>query len=190
VRIAFKEWAVVVDALGRGDQIIILRKGGLREGRGGFQIEQPAFLLFPTAHHQQREAVLPEAQARFDEIEKRGLPADAVRLEFIAEVVAWRKLASRDAIDRLTGQHIWRNEVIARRFEWGEEQGVLALAVRVSRLPQAAELPIRPEYGGCRSWVTLATDVDVTAARPVLSEALFTAKLKQFHSALESVAIP
>jgi hypothetical protein len=29
MRIAFKEWAVVVDALGRGDQIIILRKGAV-----------------------------------------------------------------------------------------------------------------------------------------------------------------
>ncbi len=40
MRIAFKEWAVIVDALGRGDQILILRKGGISEGRGGFQIEQ------------------------------------------------------------------------------------------------------------------------------------------------------
>ncbi len=29
MRIAFKEWMIVVDALGRGEQIIILRKGGI-----------------------------------------------------------------------------------------------------------------------------------------------------------------
>ena len=34
MRTAFKEWAIVVDALGRGEQIIILRKGGISEGRG------------------------------------------------------------------------------------------------------------------------------------------------------------
>jgi UDP-N-acetylglucosamine 2-epimerase (non-hydrolysing) len=28
---AFKEWAVVVDALGRGEQTLILRKGGIQE---------------------------------------------------------------------------------------------------------------------------------------------------------------
>ena len=28
---ALKEWAVTVDALGRGDQIIILRKGGIHK---------------------------------------------------------------------------------------------------------------------------------------------------------------
>src|SRR5258705_3213217 len=47
VRTAFKEWAIVVDALGRGEQIVILRKGGIREGRGGFHVEHPQFWLFP-----------------------------------------------------------------------------------------------------------------------------------------------
>ena len=38
----------MIDALGRGEQIIILRKGGIHEGRGGFQVDQPEFWLFPT----------------------------------------------------------------------------------------------------------------------------------------------
>ena len=45
---AFKEWAVVVDALLRGEQVIILRKGGLREGRGGF-FTKPAPTFFEIA---------------------------------------------------------------------------------------------------------------------------------------------
>lgn len=59
MRTALKEWAVVVDALGSGQQIILLRKGGLREGPGGFAVAQPEFLLFPTLFHSQleREAV-------------------------------------------------------------------------------------------------------------------------------------
>ena len=61
MRIAFKEWAIVVDALGRGDQIIILRKGGISEGRGGFKVEHEQFLLFPTLFHQQRESVTDSA---------------------------------------------------------------------------------------------------------------------------------
>ncbi|MED5454303.1 MAG: DUF1802 family protein, partial [Verrucomicrobiota bacterium] len=40
MKTAFKEWAVVIDALGRGEQIIILRKGGIHEGKGGFQMDQ------------------------------------------------------------------------------------------------------------------------------------------------------
>ena len=33
VQTAFKEWAVIVEALGQGEQIVILRKGGIAEGR-------------------------------------------------------------------------------------------------------------------------------------------------------------
>jgi hypothetical protein len=75
MRSAFKEWAVVVDALGRGEQILILRKGGLAEGPGGFQVEQREFLLLPTRFHQQRERVLPAAQLRYDELAAEASPA-------------------------------------------------------------------------------------------------------------------
>ncbi|MFL6569175.1 MAG: DUF1802 family protein, partial [Chthoniobacterales bacterium] len=34
--IGFKEWALVCEALGRGEQRIIIRKGGIAEGRDGF----------------------------------------------------------------------------------------------------------------------------------------------------------
>ncbi len=53
MRAAFKEWAIVVDALGRGEQIIVLRRGGLAESRGGFRLEHSRFLVFPTLFHQQ-----------------------------------------------------------------------------------------------------------------------------------------
>src|SRR6185436_3570605 len=112
---AFKEWAVVVDALGRGEQIIILRKGGISEGRGGFQIEHNRFLLFPTLFHQQRESVLPAAQLRYDALTHRLSPS-SVHLEFFAEVVDWKLLESLDAALRLRGQHVWRDVGIRERF--------------------------------------------------------------------------
>src|SRR5438093_8641723 len=122
MHIAFKEWAVVVDALGRGEQIIILRKGGISEGRGGFKPQHAQFLLFPTLFHQQRQSVIPSAQARFDSISP-SLPArDCLRLQFFCEVVAWHRLDSLAAAERLRGQHIWRDEVIAQRLDWGREK--------------------------------------------------------------------
>ena len=36
---AFKEWAIVCDALGKGQQSIIFRKGGIHEGKRGFQFK-------------------------------------------------------------------------------------------------------------------------------------------------------
>ena len=123
MRMAFKEWAVVVDALGRGEQILILRKGGLREGRGGFRVEHEEFLLFPTLFHQQRESVAVAAQARFDEIAPDFPGPDRLRIEYMCRVMDWRRLESLESAQRLRGQHIWRDEVVAERFDWGALQG-------------------------------------------------------------------
>ncbi len=181
---AFKEWAVVVEALGRGEQIVILRKGGLAEGAGGFQVEHERFLLFPTQFHQQRERVVESAQRRFDELAPSLTPAESVRIEFAAEVVAWRKVGSLAAAERLRGQHIWRDEVIAERFDWGGERAIFALALRVRRLSRVHELPLLPAYGGCKSWVELAEDIPTEGAAPVLDESAFTARLAAFLAAL------
>jgi hypothetical protein len=185
LRVAFKEWAVVVDALLRGEQAVILRKGGLREGRGGFHIEHPEFLLFPTLFHQQRESVLPAAQARYDELAPHFPPPATLRLAGFARVVAWRRLGSLAAASRLRGQHIWRDEVIAERFDWGREKEIHALAVRVYFLEAPVELLMRPAYGGCKSWIELEEEVGIAGARSALSEAAFAAKLEVFQKALE-----
>jgi hypothetical protein len=187
VRTAFKEWAIVVDALGRGEQILILRKGGISEGRGGFQVEHPRFLLFPTLFHQQRESVLPKAQTRFDEIAPLFPSAETLRIEFHAEIVEWRRLEFLGDAERLSGQHIWRDEVIAERFDWGKSKNIFAMAVRVFRLPAPVILRMAPAYGGCKSWVELERDVEVEQGTPVLSESEFAARLAQFTAALEPV---
>lgn len=186
MRVAFKEWAVVVDALGRGDQIIILRKGGISEGRGGFQVDHPQFLFFPTQFHQQGESVIPSARARYEAIAPHFPPKETLRLEYWAEVVAWQRLDSLAAAERLQGQHVWRNEVIADRFEWGRAQNIHALAVRTYRLPRAIDLPMLESYGGCKSWIELASDIDTQGSTPALSDSPFAQKLALFQNALET----
>jgi hypothetical protein len=188
MRIAFKEWAVVVDALGRGEQILILRKGGISEGRDGFRVEHPQFLLFPTLYHQQRESVTAAAQARYDEIAPRLAPPEVVRLEYLAEVAAWRQLEALSSAEALRGQHCWRDEVIAERFDWGRAKNIFAIAVRVHRLPRTVELPMAPAYGGCKSWVELEKDLATAGAQPVLNQAAFDQKLNRFLAALRPAA--
>jgi hypothetical protein len=185
VRIAFKEWMIVVDALGRGERIIILRKGGIREGHDGFKVEHSRFLLFPTLFHQQRESVVPAAQSRLDEMTPSFPATDRVRIAFFCEVAGWQRLDSLAAAERLRGQHIWRDEVIAGRFDWGREKNIHALAVRVFHLPMAVEVPMLESYGGCKSWIQFETEIDVSSAVPVLSDTAFGQKLAEFREALE-----
>src|SRR5690606_11736877 len=59
---AFKEWHAIVGALAAGHQTLILRKGGIAEGRGGFRPRGEPFWLLPTAFHEQAEKLRPEAE--------------------------------------------------------------------------------------------------------------------------------
>ena len=186
MRVGFKEWAVVVEALGSGQQIIILRKGGISEGRRGFQVEHAEFILFPTVFHQDKEGLVETAQKRLAQGGTRSADPSSVRLEYFAHVVSWRRLESLERAERLHGQHIWRDEIVAQRFEWGKEKNIYALAVRVFRLPGPVVLPILPGYGGCKSWIHLETEIPTEGATPVLSKEAFNEKLNQFHAALDS----
>ena len=60
--LAFKEWAAVIQALAHGSQIVVLRKGGIHEGRGGFKTKHESFLLYPTYEHQKAEDLTPLGQ--------------------------------------------------------------------------------------------------------------------------------
>jgi hypothetical protein len=184
MKIAFKEWAIVVDALGHGKQVLILRKGGMAEDQGKFAVEHDKFLLCPTWHHQQREMVLPAAQERFDIITDLHDQVNRTFVVWYAEVAARHRLDSLATVQRLCGQHIWREEVVAERFSRGNEPGLHALVVRVYRLPEVVEVPNLPAYAGCKSWIELAEDVSTEGAQPVLIEPAFQKESRRFHAAV------
>ena len=183
VQIAFKEWAVVVEAIGSGRQIVILRKGGIAEGVGGFKAEHDRFWLFPTRFHQQAKGVIDSEAALFTRI---SFPAeDVLSVEYACEVAAVKQLNSLELANRLKGQHIWRDTVISERFDWGRDLGIYAMAVRVRRLPEPVKMPMLESYGGCKSWVELNPKMEFAATQYVLDEAAFIEKLEAFEEALE-----
>ena len=55
--LALKEWAVAVKALAKGEQILILRKGGIHIEDKEFRVVHPAFLLYPTYEHQRGDLI-------------------------------------------------------------------------------------------------------------------------------------
>jgi hypothetical protein len=184
--VAFKEWAVIVDLLGAGDQILILRKGGIHENRGGFQVEHRGFYLFPTLFHQQRESVLPEFQARCDQVLAKFADAGRVPISFWAEAADTRRVTDRGVIEKLAPCHAWTGSVVKDRFGWGKDEGIFVIAVRVFRLAAPAVIPVLKEYGGCKSWI----DLDAGAApsldgrKPVLEDAAFEKKLQEIRTRL------
>jgi hypothetical protein len=165
----FKEWTLVCDALGRGAQSLIIRKGGIAEGRAGFRFQHEEFLLFPTLFHEQ--------------VAKLKLPAEtplpAPRADGLHEVnlrarVEWtRDVADLEVVRRLAPFHCWQDSEIEKRFRYEEEKGkpgVSVAFVRIERLSEPFTFPDSPKYGGCRSWIQLPEVPVEISAETVLSE--------------------
>ncbi len=162
-RTGFKEWALVCEALGRGKQTILLRKGGIAEGREGFGFRHGEFFLFPTFFHEQLVKVrTPEAEmpvARPGEIEIRYF----ARLEAQAEITDWSQAPA------LEGLHILAESVVRERFEY-KGAGLHVALLRVFRVEPSWMLEDLPAYGGCRSWENLPEPPAETRFFPVLSD--------------------
>lgn len=191
MRVAFKEWAIIVDALARGRQILVLRKGGISEGRGGFSLDHERFWLFPTLFHQQGDMVLTDEKQHCDKLLQKPHDPSKIEIRYYAEVIAWKRIESADEAHSLVGQHIWKEEVIQDRFDWSRRKDIHALAVRVHQIPLAVELPMHESYGGCKSWLEFTSNLDTSGACPVLKDGDFLPKLKKFSDALQlNIPIP
>ncbi len=153
--IAFKEWSQVCDALGSGRQVVILRKGGIAEGREGFQFKHPEFFLFPTVFHAAPDQL---KEGWKGEPVPDGAPdaeRTTVSIDFFAEIAATRVLTDWNEVKSLDSRHGWTEETIRARFDYDEAPGVSLAVVRVHRLPSTWEFPFEKKYGGCRSWVEI-----------------------------------
>lgn len=156
--VAFKEWQLVSDALARGEQSIILRKGGISEGKAGFQWLHEKFFLFPSLFHEQAEQVIPDSAGETRKIPEPLAPEGKVAFSVFVETLATGRLTDWDEVAALAPYHIWREEIIRERFEWGDEPGISWATVRTHVLADPWILDDRKTFGGCRSWFGLPTD--------------------------------
>jgi hypothetical protein len=166
---AFKEWAVICKALAEGRQALILRKGGIAEQGGEFQVEHTRFWLFPTYVHQQAEDICPEALALLEEVKAERPPTGVVRLTHFAEVTGVYHLHDLVPALLLAHLHLWSEETVRQRFAY-RSPDLFVLPVRVYRAGQTHELPDTTYYQGCRSWVELERELPTAGAVPVLSD--------------------
>jgi len=181
---AFKEWAVVVEAIGRGDQIVIMRKGGIDEGEHGFEIKHGKFWLFPTRFHQQRDMVVADAAKAWPG-KTLKTDHDKVTIQYACEVVTHIELNAIEQIARLRGQHIWKDEVLIKRMTSGDRNCLHALLVRTFSLPQPLNIPVHEAYAGCKSWIQLQTEPSSDLLTPVLDDEAFKQKIHAFEQSIQ-----
>lgn len=153
--IAFKEWDIVCKALEEGRQSLILRKGGIHEGREGFSFAHDEFVLFPTRFHAQGDYVkVPEVVTKPEwEVGDEVVINSKVRVEKAVTLTDW------DEVALLADQHIWTEETIRDRFFWegkGMASGSIHVAyVEVEKLKDSVRFNYAPKHRGCRSWVEI-----------------------------------
>ena len=186
--IGFKEWAFVCEALGEGVQTLILRKGGIHEGRAGFHFQHNHFWLFPTGFHAQKEQLLWTP----NDIESSTVPPDEERTEVhirhkaelkkIWKVTDWEKVAA------LAPYHVWKEDVIRDRFVWNDESCLHVALVKISSLVSEWTFPYERGFGGCRSWVKLNSESEPTdiVLKPSLSDEKWQQIANEVNSILES----
>lgn len=174
--IAFKEWQVVCEALATGRQSILLRKGGIHEGRQGFSFAHDSFFLFPTRFHAVADQVREGEVTAMPEWQ----PEDIIRITHHAEAAWAVTLADWDKVSALMSHHIYSEQTVRDRFDWegkGMASGSIHLAlVRVRELATPWEFPYEAKYGGCRSWVNLPEPPQGwrESAEPVINDEAFS----------------
>ncbi len=170
--LALKEWAVVQRSLLEGHQIVLLRKGGLIEDTGEFDLRARQFLLYPTFEHETERAgdVQPCFGQWLAEEEARKMPPREIRIEAAADVTDVVQVNNREKLLTLMPQHIWSPQFIQGRYDWEPYKPVFVLLLRAYRLAVPKTLPVLREYGGCRSWIELAEPVSTGGAVPAVSD--------------------
>jgi hypothetical protein len=161
--VGFKEWALVCEALGRGEQTVLLRKGGIAEGRDGFGFRHSEFFLFPTFFHEQLVKVR-TADAQIP-VAREG----EIQIRYVAKLEARKEITSWPTAAALEPFHILEESVVRERFDY-KGAGLHVALVRVFRLEPSWLLADKPAYGGCRSWLNLPECPAGTRFDSVLSD--------------------
>ena len=205
--IAFKEWAVTVRALAEGEQLVTLRKGGIREPGRHFSLDHERFFLYPTFDHQRcdlvRESHLPELRRALEEgvwpdgeppphalTADGGIPQpDRVRIRAWAEVAASWTVTDQRMVDALAPFHVWTTDYAEKRLHWRRRHPLNVLLLRAYRIPRPVTVKVRDDYGGCRSFLEITRDLPFEGT-PVLSDEEFDRASEEIGAIVESRGIP
>src|SRR5437016_6611154 len=106
---ALKEWNSVIDALSTGRQLLLLRKGGIYEAAGEFEIEHRQFALFPTFVHQRKQMLKPEVHPQFT---ARTEEPQQLTISLAAEITSIVQIVSRAQLQNVEAEHIWAAPLI------------------------------------------------------------------------------
>lgn len=179
---AFKEWAVVVQAMERGETCLLIRKGGIYEEGGDFHVNDPEFFLYPNHTHQNPHQLQPRAHPWLVASDSEIPPADIVRISSYAVAHEVFTIPDEAALSRLRDEHLWTEDYVRERLYYKPDNPLFGIVLRVYRLPETLEIPYHPSYGGCTSWITLQAPLSTAGALPALDDDAFAERVARIRA--------
>lgn len=186
--LALKEWAVAVKALSKGEQILILRKGGIHRADKEFRVVHPEFLLYPTFEHQRRELVQTTSHLDLEHTLIENENPRLIEFSHWCKVTDKFEVSEQDVLDDIAPYHIWTSDYASKRLRWRPKQPLTIALLRMYSMKRPQSLRVLDEYGGCKSWVELEQEVKLGEMTPVLSDEEYEAQANVIRQALDSMA--
>ena len=183
-QIALKEWAITVDAMARGDQVLLLRKGGIHEDGKDFRVIHREFLFYPTYLHQKENLIQPAHQPALRRMLEQPQDADKVSFSYWAKAEEVLEISDQKKVDDLGPHYIWTTAYAQSKLHWKPMLPLSVLLLRVYHLEQPVTVPYLPEYGGCTSWVEVLSNVNLGKMAPVLDDAEFQRRVDDIKGSL------
>lgn len=159
--LVFKEWAPVIRALVAGRQTLLLRKGGIAEDRGRFDVKATRFWLLPTSFHAQREMIKPSARSFLDN------PVTTLTISAYAEVMAHAFVTDWNEVQKLDSQHILTESTVRQRFDWGRQPGIHVIRTQLFTINCPFTVELSADQTGCKSWIEIEQNIDDYPGHPI-----------------------
>ena len=182
--VALKEWATVLEAMARGEQLMLIRKGGLLEPGGGFELRATSFIFYPTFEHQAVTYLRSPYQRYFEEAQRQRAPEGQVAISLFGEAVSSMPVRDAGVVERLREFHIYNGTFLSQRLKWQPDQPLMLVVIRAFHFEAPRLLAVTPRYAGCKSWVDLESPVPLEGMRPVLEPSVFQQRLKEIDALL------
>lgn len=181
---ALKEWAVTVEALTQGEQILLLRKGGIHEEGKDFRVSHSQFLLYPTYEHQTLELLKPSYHTVLQTLLERPREPGQITFRNFATVEEVLEISDQQKVADLGLHHIWTAAYAQSRLHWKPTLPLAVMLLRTYRLGTPVTVPWLREYSGCTSWVEVIADVPLGKIEPVLGYEEFQIKVHDIKRSL------
>ena len=175
---ALIEWAVAVDALKTGKTIMLLRKGGIHEKGGSFRVTHNRVLLYPTYEHQKTSMLKADYSDGVVPVTSGWRP-QRIKNSSYAQITHILPVSDESILKALFPFHIWSKGFVSDRQKWKPQQPLFVLLLRTYKLPTDQLVTYHQRYGGCKSWIDLNESISLEAAKPALSENVYSLLVAQ-----------